>query len=128
MKLGFRLILRELTFDKEAGKGTDITISMKWENLGIAPPYRDHRIAFRLKDKNNWNHGVTVTETSIKGWLPGEKSININYKLPSDLQNGNYYLEMGIVFHSSIDHVIPIANQGKTNDGWYSLGSIKVIY
>jgi hypothetical protein len=47
--------------------------------------------------------------------------------MPADIKTGDYDLEMGIVFHSSIKHVIPIANQGKTYDGWYSLGSIKVI-
>jgi hypothetical protein len=127
MKLGFRLVLRELEFDKEVRQGSDMNIFMKWENLGIAPPYRDHRIAFRLKDKEGANKAVTITDISIKGWLPGGKSINVSYKIPQDLPNGNYYLEMGIVFHSSIDHVIPIANQGKTIDGWYSSGRLKVI-
>jgi len=102
MKLGFRLVLRNLTFDEVVAAGSEIPISMKWENLGIAPPYRDHRIAFRLRDKNGENHAVTITEMSIQGWLPGEKNITVNYKLPLDLQAGNYNLEMGLVFHSSI--------------------------
>jgi hypothetical protein len=63
---------------------------------------------------------------SIRGWLPGEKGIIINYKLPPDLPEGNYDLEMGLVFHSSIEHTIPIANKGKTSDGWYTLGNLKV--
>ena len=126
MKLGFRLVLRNLTFDKVVAVGSTITISMKWENLGIAPPYRDHRIAFRLKDESGANHAVTITEMSILGWLPGEKDITIDYKLPADLKAGNYDLEMGLVFHSSIEHTIPIANKGKTTDGWYTLGSLKV--
>ena len=127
MKLGFRLILREVTFKKEINPGSDLTIFMKWENLGIAPPYRDHRIAFRLKNSSGENKAVTITGTSIQGWLPGEKEVNISYAVPEDVTAGNYDLEMGIVFHCSIDHVIPIANQGKTEDGWYTLGSLKVI-
>jgi hypothetical protein len=126
MKLGFRLVLRDLTFDEAAVAGSDLTISMEWENIGIAPPYRDHRLAFRLKDKNGQNQAATITGISIKGWLPGEKNITVNYKLPADLQAGNYDLEMGIVFHSSIEHTIPIANKGKTSDGWYAIGNLKV--
>ena len=126
MKLGFRLVLRNLNFDTVVETGSEISISMKWENLGIAPPYRDHRIAFRLRDENGENHAVTITEMSIRGWLPGEKGIIINYKLPPDLPEGNYDLEMGLVFHSSIEHTIPIANKGKTSDGWYTLGNLKV--
>jgi hypothetical protein len=126
MKLGFRLVLRDIDFDENVHPGSEIPVSMKWENLGIAPPYRDHRIAFRLKDESGNNKAVKITEATILGWLPGEKSINVKYKLPDDLQAGNYSLEMGVVFHSSIDHVIPIANKGKTNDGWYAVGSMKV--
>ena len=126
MRLGFRLVLRDIIFDKIVSPGSDILISMKWENLGIAPPYRDHRIAFRLRDENDENHAVTITEMSIQGWLPGEKNITVNYELPAVLPAGNYDLEMGLVFHSSIEHIIPIANKGKTTDGWYTLGSLKV--
>jgi len=105
--------------------GKEVPIKMKWENLGIAPPYRDHRIAFRLK-KNDVISGVTITSQSIKGWLPGETNISLNYKLPADLEKGNYTLELGIVFHSSIKHTIPIDNKGKTDDEWYRIGSMKV--
>jgi hypothetical protein len=31
-----------------------------------------------------------------------------------------------LVFHNSIDHTIPLANLGKTTDGWYSVGNLKV--
>jgi hypothetical protein len=126
MKLGFRLVLRNVTFDNATVSGTEIPITMKWENLGIAPPYRDHRIAFRLNDKNKIIYGIAITGQSIKGWLPGETNITVNYKLPADLAAGNYSLEMGVVFHNSIEHTIPIANKGKTDDGWYTLGSIKI--
>ncbi len=125
-KLGFRLVLRSVSVDESASAGAEIPIAMKWENLGIAPPYRDHRIAFRLKSRDGAYQGVTITETSILGWLPGKKSVDISYQIPEDLGAGEYELEMGIVFHSSIEHSIPIANKGKTNDGWYRLGSIKV--
>lgn len=126
MKLGFRLVLRELTFNKSAVPGSEIAIKMRWENMGIAPPYRDHRLAFRLKGDSGENKAVIITDTSIMGWLPGEKNITVNYKLPAGIPVGNYELEMGIVFHSSIDHTIPIANTGKTSDGWYTAGTIKI--
>jgi hypothetical protein len=126
MKLGFRLVLRELSFNKSAAPGSEIAIKMRWENLGIAPPYRDHRLAFRLKSDSGENNAVIITDTSIMGWLPGEKNITVNYKLPAGIPAGNYDLEMGVVFHSSIEHTIPIANKGKTSDGWYTAGTIKI--
>lgn len=126
MKLGFRLVLREMEFNNSVTAGSEVIINMKWENLGIAPPYRDHRLAFRLKDDKGINTGVTITDLSIQGWLPGEINVSANYKLPDDIPAGNYSLEMAVVFHSSIVHTIPIANKGKLADGWYKVGSISV--
>jgi|WetSurMetagenome_2_1015567.scaffolds.fasta_scaffold22221_2 hypothetical protein len=126
MKLGFRLVLRNITVNNKAVPGTEIPIIMKWENLGIAPPYRDHRIAFRLSDAKKNSYGIVITNQSIKGWLPGETNITVNYKLPSALPPGNYNLEMGVVFHNSIEHFIPIANMGKSEDGWYTIGNMKI--
>ncbi|MCX6262664.1 MAG: hypothetical protein NTY95_17830, partial [Bacteroidia bacterium] len=71
-------------------------------------------------------YGIAITSQSIKGWLPGETNITVNYKLPADIPAGDYSLEMGVVYHSSIEHTIPIANKGKTDDGWYALGNIKI--
>ena len=127
MKLGFRLVLRDINYSSEIHAGTNLQINMKWENLGIAPPYRDHRIAFRLKDSNGTKKAAEITGTSILGWLPGNIGVRADYPIPADLKTGNYDLEMGIVFHSSIEHIIPIANKGKTYDGWYHVGKIKVI-
>ena len=127
MKLGFRLVLRKVDYPRESRPGSDLIIFMKWENLGIAPPYRDHRIAFRLKNSNDEKQAVIITDKSISGWLPGEKELTVTYEIPEDIETGSYDLQIGIVFHSSIEHVIPIANYGKTDDGWYMLGSVKII-
>ncbi len=125
-KLGFRLTLRSVSFDDKVKSGKAVTIAMKWENLGIAPPYRDHRIALRLKDNVGQTSDAMVTEISIQGWLPGVKNVNISYKIPDEIPQGAYDLEMGIVFHNATDHTIPIANKGKTEDGWYTLGEINI--
>jgi len=127
MQIGFRLFLRSVTFDDIVSVGSAVPVALKWKNKGIAPPYRDHRIAFRLIDKNGDKNAATISEKSIRGWLPGDIGFSMSYKLPADLKAGDYELEMGIVFHSSIEHTIPIANKGKTSDGWYKLGNLKVI-
>lgn len=127
MKMGFRLVLRNVTYNNKTRPGLEVPLTMNWENLGIAPPYRDHRIALRLKDKNDQKLAAKITDISILGWLPGEKNVSLNYRLPDDLPPGSYTLEMGLVYHSSIIHTIPIANKGKTEDGWYPLGHISIL-
>jgi hypothetical protein len=126
MKLGFRLVLRKITFDDEINKGSGAAIKLNWENLGIAPPYRDHRIALRLKDNMDAIHATHISDQSIQGWLPGEISVDVEYPLPDDLSDGEYDLELGLVFHSAPDRIVPIANEGKTDDGWYLVGEMEI--
>ena len=126
MKLGFRLVLRKIIFDQKITPGSDLAIKLDWENLGIAPPYRDYRIAFRLRDSKDVIHGMHVTDQSIRGWLPGGTSVDVGYPLPDELLVGKYKLELGLVFHSAPDRLVPIANEGKTNDGWYDVGTMEV--
>jgi hypothetical protein len=126
MKMGFRLTLRDLVCQDVIVAGSQVTVSMKFENLGIAPPYRDHRIAFRLRDKQNLCHAVTITDQSIRGWLPGEINTSVSFKIPQEISHGEYMLETGLVFHNSIDHTIPLANKERTSDGWYQAGNIRI--
>lgn len=126
MKLGFRLVLRKIIFDQKITPGSVLAIKLNWENLGIAPPYRDHRIAFRLRDDQDDLHAIQMSNRSIQGWLPGVTSVDIEYPIPGDLSAGEYGLELGLVFHSAPDRLVPIANEGKTSDGWYVVGTIEI--
>jgi hypothetical protein len=126
MKVGFRLVLRKINFKQEVDPGSKPVITLDWENLGIAPPYRDHRIAFRLRDNKDDIHAEYISDQSIRGWLPGKTSVKIEYPLPKDFSEGEYTLELGLVFHSAPDRLVPIANESKTDDGWYVVGKIMV--
>ena len=126
-KLGFRLTLRKATFDNILSLDEPNTIAIEWENLGIAPPYRDHRIAFRLVNEAGEQQAVVTTEQSVQGWLPGDKQVSVDYSIPENLnldRGETYHLEMALVFHSAIDRLLPIAIEGKTVDGWYRLSTI----
>ena len=69
--------------------------------------------------------GTVETEVTAQTFF-GEKQVTIDYSIPSDQPAEEYTLEMGIVFHSSIEHTIPIANYGKTDDEWYRMGNLTV--
>ena len=127
MKLGFRLVLRKITLDKIVNSGSVSAMELNWENLGIAPPYRDHRIAFRLRDSQDNTHAVYISDQSIRGWLPGSISVDVEYPIPDDVTAGDYKLELGLVFHNAPDRLVPIAIEGKTNDGWYVVGTLEVL-
>ena len=127
-QLGFRMVLRRAVFDDVFSLTEPNTIDLEWENLGIAPPYRDHRIAFRLVDAAGQLKAVVTTEQSIRGWLPGDKDVSVDYIIPGNaglVPGETYFLELALVFHSAIDRLVPIAMDGGTADGWYRLTSIE---
>ena len=125
-KLGFRLVLRKIDYKKTVNAGVEIIIALDWENLGIAPPYRDFRIAFRLRDPTDQIYEYFISRQSIKGWLPGEITADVAYPISADISKGTYSLELGLVFHNAYDRIIPIAIEGKTEDGWYPVGNLRI--
>lgn len=126
MKLGFRLVLKKINFEQTIESGSNLLVTLEWENLGIAPPYRDFRVAFRLRDKGDQMLGMNISLQSIKGWLPGNYQVEIEYPVPETISAGQYTLELGLVFHNAPDRLIPIAIEGKTLDGWYEVGNLSI--
>ncbi len=125
-KLGFRLVLRKIDLEDKVEAGSEIGISLEWENLGIAPPYRDFRIAFRLRNRDDQIQSMYISSQSIKGWLPGLTPCYVSYPIPEDLPQDSFSLEIGLVFHNAPDRIVPIAIEGKTEDGWYPVGNLRI--
>ena len=126
-KMGYRLVLRQLEHSKTVNCGSSLPISMTWENVGVAPPYRDHFLAFRITDAESGRAIVSVSDTSIKGWLPGEIKVNESFKLPEDLKPGRYEIALAIVDPNTEKPVIRLAIAGQADDGWYPLSQMEVI-
>ena len=123
-KLGYHLTLRKITYPDAVEVNNNFNLVLNWENLGIAPPYRDYRVAIRVKDNQKRVSATVTTETTVKGLLPGITAVTVPCKLPATLALGTYQLEMTLLLNNTNDHITPIAIQGKTSDGWYPLGSI----
>lgn len=123
-KLGYRLVLTELSHEPVVSAGAETMISMKWENVGVAPPYRDYLLAFRLTRDGNFS--VVVTKESARGWLPGERTVSTGLRLPEDLAAGRYELAVGLVEPGGERPVIRLATQGRDADGWYPVSTIEV--
>lgn len=125
-KLGYRLVLRELTHPSAAEPGSSLSLNMTWENVGVAPPYRDYSLAFRLTDRAGNEAATVVSETSIKGWLPGEKQVDESMPLPADLKPGRYDLSLAVVDPETREPAIRLAIEGRGEDGWYRASEVEV--
>jgi hypothetical protein len=126
-KIGYRLVLRQLEHNKSATPGSSLPISMVWENVGVAPPYRDYLLAFRLTDMESKESFVCVSDTSIKGWLPGEIKTTESVTVPEALEAGQYDLALAGVDPATKNPAVRLAIAGRAEDGWYRLSKVVVI-
>ena len=126
LRLGYRLVLRSVECVDGLKAGAPIGMSMKWENIGVAPPYFDYRIAFRLADDKGGKPVVLPTDQSIKGWLPGARDVAAAPKLPKGLKKGAYILSIAVVDPRTNEPAVRLAIGGRGGDGWYQLGTVEL--
>lgn len=122
-KLGYRLVLKEIEHDASARAGRPLAVSLIWENAGVAPPYRDYNIAFRLTGPAET---VLQSKTSVKGWLPGATKLTEELSLPAGLAPGRYKLAVGVVDPATGKPAVRLAIPGRTADGWYPATELTV--
>jgi hypothetical protein len=123
-KLGYRLVVRSLQHPDSAAPGAALRITMSWENAGVAPPYRDYLLAFRLSGPSGAR--VVATDISIKGWLPGPRAVPATLVLPNDLAPGSYDLAIGVLEPGTETPAIRLAIAGRDGDGWYPISQCEV--
>ena len=123
LKMGYRLVLRNVEMPAAMTRGKTAKIRMMWENVGVAPPYRDGMIALRFSGEKK--SVLVVSSTSVKGMLPGSANIGAEFAIPADLEPGTYRIEMVIVDPVQHAPLIQIAVKGAGRDG-VKLGEVDV--
>lgn len=127
-KIGYRLVLRQFSHSKSVKEGSLLSVSMIWENVGVAPPYKDYLLAFRLNNTSNKaSYVFVIDDTSIKGWLPGIIEINKTINLSDNIKAGRYDLAIGVVDKVTNKPAIRLAIEGCDDDGWYPISNVEVI-
>ncbi|MCS7224525.1 MAG: DUF4832 domain-containing protein [Armatimonadetes bacterium] len=121
-RLGYRLVLRKAQFPEVCSQS--LNIHLQFENVGVAPPYRDYFLCLRLQ---NPSRSVTVpTTVSVKGWLPGPREVSLNLPLPS-LPADSYALSLSIISPYDKQPFIQLANKGVDLDLWLKLGTVRIV-
>lgn len=125
-KMGYRFVLRKLTYPQSVSPNERLSFTTWWDNKGVAPCYKDYPLAFRLKKEND-SH-VLITEADIRDWLPGDNLYDDAVFIPPNISPGEYDLQIGIIDRRNSEPVIQLAIEGKDQDGWYTLGKIKIVH
>jgi hypothetical protein len=144
-RLGYRLVLRELTHPAQAQPGAKLRLSMKWQNVGSAPCYKPYRVAYRLSGENGVSK-TFVSGVTVNRWLPGSMDLFTEeffkepkdlppgkivsaadaVTLPAEMPAGKYTLSIGVVDDVSSSPVITLAIKGRAEDGWYPLSKVQI--
>ena len=123
-KMGYRFELRKFTYNATIKLGHSLNICALWANVGVAPIYKNYPLVVRLIGNNS-----TFTITSaidIREWLPDmDICWEEDLKLPSDIQHGEYILEIGIETEITEIGTIKLAIAGELN-GYYQMGKITI--
>jgi hypothetical protein len=127
-KLGYRLVLRSIEHAREVAAGSDLPVRMNWENVGVAPPYRDYRVAFRLSGKRPGptESVLCANGPTIQGWLPGPHSVELAGSVPSSLPPGRYTLDVGVLHPVERTPEVRLAITARNAEGWYSVSEVDV--
>jgi hypothetical protein len=144
-RLGYRLVLKELSHPPTARPGARMQLVMKWQNVGSAPCYRPYRVAYRLSNEQG-NERPLVGNLAVNKWLPGSidlfteeffkqpadlppgdvHDVADTISLPEDLSPGSYTLSVAVVGEADIKPVVQLGIKGRSEDGWYPLSRLTI--
>ena len=123
-KMGYRFVLRKFTYPSVVNPNSELSFTSWWDNKGVAPCYKKFPLALRLKNDNKNN--ILLSNADITTWLPGDNLYDDSVLIPSDINPGQYDLQIGILDPQSNKPKVQLAISEKQPDGWYNLGKIKI--
>ncbi len=129
-KMGYRFVINYLTFPSAIKAGQVLNIESEWENLGVAPPYRNYRIVFKLIAKDRRPKSVVLKDpdykVDLRDWLPGINNLKQNLKIPGTMQPGRYNLAVALLDLHTEEVAVKLAIEGMDAHGWYILSELEI--
>ena len=123
-KMGYRFVLRKLEYPSFVCRQGQLSFFSLWENVGVAPIYKDYKLAIRLR--NIEKNLILPLSANIREWLPGDILCEEKLYIPHDMPLGKYRLDIAIVSPVSYEPRVKLAIEGVIDDGWYTMGEIEI--
>ena len=123
-KMGYRFVLRKLTYPSVVKPGGKLALTSWWENKGVAPCYRPFRLALRLKGDRQ--SVILPTGADLRSWLPGDNLHDGSVVVPAETPEGSYQLQLGVLDERADQPKVRLAIAGREPDGWYTMGKIEL--
>lgn len=123
-KMGYRFALRHFACPPRLRPGKRISFHAWWENLGVAPCYRNYPLAFRLKGPSG--NFIIKSHADIRDWLPGDIFQDNEIYIPNGIPLGHYDIQIAMLNQDLDEPAIRFAISGREDDGWYTLGKVEM--
>ncbi len=123
-KLGYRFVLRRLEYPGSVERGHVAELHMWWRNAGVAPVYREYKLAIQLAGGDS--QPVMSLPKDVRRWLPGDAVFDGTFYVPAELKPGTYRFRVALLDPRTGQPAVRLAIEGRQADGWYDLGSIEV--
>jgi hypothetical protein len=129
-KMGYRFVINYLTIPSVVKAGENLPIESEWENLGVAPPYRNYLITFKLIPVNRRLQGAELNDVAynvdLKKWLPGIQQLNLDLQIPASIKPGKYNLAVALKDPYTKEVAVKLGIEGRDAQGWYNLSEVMV--
>jgi hypothetical protein len=126
-KIGYRIVLRQMTHATEARPGQKLSLRSQWENVGVAPIYHDWPLAYRLRSAEGHVVARWASIAPLRRWLPGvQHEVEDVVTLPEDVPDGSYALDGAILDQAGHAPFVDLAIEGKRQDRWYSISTVMI--
>ncbi len=126
-KMGYRLVLRELTHSAEVHPGGALYLHSRWDNVGVAPIYHPWPLGYRFRSGSDQVVAQWISSADLKRWLPGSPhEVADTVTVPDELPAGTYSLEVAILTKDGTSAHVDLAIEGKRVDRWYPVSQVLV--
>jgi hypothetical protein len=127
--IGYRLVLREVTYTTGLKPGEVTNVDMTWENIGVAPPYyKTYLLLLSLLDAQGAAVATQQLTPDIRTWLPHQpQQLSAQIALPPTLPGGTYDLSVAFVDPATGEPILNLAIAGRDEQGNYHLGPVNIV-
>ena len=93
-KMGYHFVIREVEYPESVNAGEQAEITLKIENVGVAPIY--YKLPLYIRLKNEEEERTFETDIDIRKWIEGKYEESIVLEIPEKMKVGKYELQIGI--------------------------------
>jgi hypothetical protein len=125
-QLGYRFVLRQMHLPLEVKRNTPMKTTYFFDNVGVAPIYRDYVLALRFRQDED-HLAVVPLDTNLRKWLPGQTWFEQDVTIPPGLAPGVVGIDMAIIDPVSKKPAVKLAIENRLPDGWHPLTHIDLL-